>query len=54
MLQLDENGDGVISYEEFVAQANLVFMFLSENRLRQAFDLFDLNEDGSIANFELQ
>ena len=54
MQQLDENGDGVISYEEFVAQANVVFMFLSENRLRQAFELFDLNEDGSIANFELQ
>ena len=29
-------------------------MLLSEKRLREAFELFDLNEDGSIQNFELQ
>lgn len=27
---------------------------MSENLLRNAFELFDLNEDGSIENFELQ
>jgi Ca2+-binding EF-hand superfamily protein len=29
-------------------------MVMSENLLRNAFELFDLNEDGSIENFELQ
>ena len=51
---LDVNKDGVVSYKEFLDQAYAICMFLSEKRLVAAFQLFDLNDDGSIANEELQ
>lgn len=53
MNQLDANGDGVVSYKEFLDQAFTICMFLSEKRLRAAFSLFDLNENGCITNIEL-
>ena len=54
MSQLDTDGDGVVSYKEFVDQAFTISMFLSEKQLKAAFDLFDMNEDGMIGNCELQ
>jgi Ca2+-binding EF-hand superfamily protein len=50
MKNLDTDGDGVISYQEFLSQAFTICMLVSESKLRDTFQLFDLNEDGSITN----
>ena len=51
---LDKNGDGKISYNEFVVGATDMSQLLNEENLRVAFDLLDLNGDGKITSEELR
>ena len=51
---LDKNGDGKISYNEFVVGATDMTQLLNEENLRVAFDLLDLNGDGKITTDELR
>jgi len=51
--KLDENNDGVISYEEFLRVTINEKILLEKNNLRLAFDKFDINKDGKLSKDEL-
>ena len=51
--KLDEDNDGVISYEEFLRVTINEKILLEKNNLRLAFDKFDLNKDGKLSKDEL-
>ena len=51
--KLDENKDGVISYEEFLRVTINEKILLEKNNLRLAFDIFDINKDGKLSKEEL-
>lgn len=50
----DNNGDGKVDYTEFIAAAYRKDELLSQQNLRGAFRLFDVNGDGSITKDELK
>ena len=51
---LDQNNDGKISYAEFLAGASDKATLLNEERLRMAFDVMDLNGDGTVTIDEIK
>ena len=51
--KMDENNDGVISYEEFLRVTIDENILLEKNNLKFAFDKFDLNKDGKLSKEEL-
>ena len=51
--KMDNNRDGVISYEEFLRVTIDEKILLEKNNLRLAFDKFDLNKDGKLSKEEL-
>jgi len=51
---LDVNGDGSISYTEFTASLLKSQSLLAETQLRCAFDIFDVDHNGSISLDELR
>jgi Ca2+-binding EF-hand superfamily protein len=53
-LHQDVNGDGVISYEEWLMAAAQRRLDQKEERLYQAFKQFDLNGDGKISQAEMK
>ena len=52
--QVDMNQNGQIEYSEFIAAASNLQLMMTENNLKQAFDLFDLDENGYITPRELK
>lgn len=53
--EIDINGDGEIDFEEFVTlMARQVTEHDAEDELREAFKIFDSNEDGFISALELK
>ena len=50
---MDENKDGVISYEEFLRVTIDEKILLEKANLKMAFDKFDLNKDGKLSKEEL-
>lgn len=54
MKAADVNNDGHIDYTEFITAAFDKQKLLSEEKVRQAFDLFDTDEDGGISTDELR
>ena len=53
MERMDKDGNGTVSYAEFVKEAEGFCMLFSENRMRHAFSLFDMDEDGTINLIEV-
>ncbi len=51
--KMDENKDGVISYEEFLRVTIDEKILLEKSNLKMAFDKFDLNKDGKLSKEEL-
>ena len=51
--KMDENKNGVISYEEFLRVTLDEKVILEKNNLKLAFDKFDLNKDGKLSKEEL-
>jgi Ca2+-binding EF-hand superfamily protein len=54
MASLDVNGDGVISYDEWMMAAAQKRLDAKEERLYQAFRQFDLDGDGHITAEEMK
>lgn len=54
MKSIDHDNNGFIEYEEFLRATVDRSLLLSEANLRSAFDLFDLNKDGSISSDEIK
>jgi Ca2+-binding EF-hand superfamily protein len=52
--EMDNNSDGIISYEEFLRVGLNQRIFLDEKNLRLAFDMFDTNKDGKLSKEELK
>ena len=50
---MDDNKDGVISYEEFLRMTISEKKILETKNLKLAFDTFDLNKDGKLSKEEL-
>ena len=50
----DVNGDGRIDYTEFIAAAFQKDLLLSTENLRAAFNMIDVNGDGTISKDELK
>ena len=51
--KMDDNKDGVISYEEFLRMTVSEKIVLEKKNLKFAFDTFDLNKDGKLSKEEL-
>ena len=51
---IDQNGNGVIDYSEFVCLISQNIMLGSEEMVKKIFDELDLNKDGRISEQELQ
>ena len=51
---LDKNGDGRVSYNEFLVCATNKQKLINERNLRVAFDTLDLNGDGRITTEEVR
>ena len=51
---IDLNQNGQIEYSEFVSAACSLTNVLTEKNLKQAFDLFDLDQNGQITPRELK
>ena len=54
LVAADNNGDGKLDYTEFIAAAYRKDLLLSTQNLRNAFQMLDLNGDGSISKDELK
>ena len=52
--EMDNNCDGVISYEEFLRVSINQKIILNEKYLKNAFDKFDLNNDGKLSKKEIK
>ena len=50
----DVNGDGRVDYTEFIAAAFQKDLLLSQSNLKQAFRMFDADDDGTISKEELK
>lgn len=51
---MDRNGDGIITWDEFVAAAIDKIALLNERNVRNAFNVLDDNGDGRITPDELK
>lgn len=51
---MDRNGDGKITWDEFVAAAIDKITLLNERNVRAAFNVLDENGDGRITRDELR
>ena len=51
---LDNNGNGVIDYTEFIAGCMSSYVYLDENNLKAAFQYFDKDGSGKITMDELK
>lgn len=54
MESMDKNGDGIITWDEFVAAAIDKIALLNKQNIRAAFDVLDENGDGRITKEELR
>ena len=54
MKQVDINENGSIEYSEFITASLSLNMLLSEQKIKEAFKTFDINEDGFISKDELR
>lgn len=54
MKAIDLDNNGKISYSEFVTAAADINKMLTEQNLRQAFNLFDIDNNGQITPRELK
>ena len=54
MESMDKNGDGIITWDEFVAAAIDKVALLNKQNIRAAFEVLDENGDGRITKEELQ
>lgn len=54
MKSIDTNADGKIAYTEFIAASLEKGLYMKEERLFQAFRLFDINNNGKIDKSELR
>jgi len=52
--RIDFNQNGVIEYSEFIAAASNMKQMMTEINLKQAFDLFDLDQNGQITPREMK
>ena len=53
MESMDTNGDGEITWDEFVAASINKIALLNKHNIRAAFDVLDENGDGKISREEL-
>ena len=53
MKSADLNGDGRIDYAEFIAAAYEKSLLLSQQNLRAAFNMMDVDGDGTLTKDEL-
>jgi calcium-dependent protein kinase len=51
---IDKNGNGEIDFSEFIQAVYDYSELLSSERIKNAFDFFDTNKDGSITRDELR
>jgi calcium-dependent protein kinase len=51
---VDTNNNGVIDYSEFIMSACNITSVLTKEKLKLAFDLFDLDSNGVITPYELK
>ncbi len=49
MVAADTDNSGTINYTEFIAATLEQSLFLKEQNLRNAFKMFDVNQDGKIS-----
>lgn len=54
MVALDQNGDGVVSYDEFIAAAINKVALLNEKNIQSVFRLIDSDNSGTISVEELK
>lgn len=54
MMSLDKNGDGVVSYDEFIAAAVNKVALLNEKNISAAFNIIDVDNSGTITIEELK
>lgn len=54
MVSLDKNGDGVVSYDEFITAAVDKVALLNQKNILSAFQLIDTDNSGTITIEELQ
>jgi len=54
MMSLDKNGDGIISYDEFIAAAIDKVALLNQENIMSAFKLIDKDNSGDITIDELK
>jgi calcium-dependent protein kinase len=54
MTSMDKDGDGQISYDEFIAAAINKVALLNENNIKSAFEMIDLDGNGQLTIEELK
>ena len=54
MISLDKNGDGVVSYDEFIAAAIDKVALLNQKNIKSAFELIDTDNSGFLTVEELK
>ena len=54
MAAADTDNSGTINYTEFIAATLEQSLFLKEQNLRNAFKMFDVNQDGKISAEEIK
>jgi len=54
MISLDKNGDGVVSYDEFITAAVDKVALLNQKNIMSAFQLIDTDNSGTITIDELK
>ena len=52
--QIDTDNSGTIEYTEFISVCIEKNIYLNEERLREAFNLFDLDKSGKISRSEIE
>jgi Ca2+-binding EF-hand superfamily protein len=54
MRKIDDDGDGVISQDEFATASAMGHLSGDQAEIKKAFDLFDVNKDGEVTTAELE
>jgi len=52
--KVDFNNNGIIEYSEFITACTNISTMMSEKYLQEAFNLFDMDQNGQITPRELQ
>jgi calcium-dependent protein kinase len=52
--QVDSNNNGVVEYSEFITACTNLSNMITEKNLKEAFDLFDMDNNGEITPRELK